>query len=36
MIYLHGWQPAAGQQQPLKPGGGKISLVKILGPAATS
>ncbi|MCP5404938.1 MAG: hypothetical protein H6922_01780 [Pseudomonadaceae bacterium] len=30
LIYLHGWQPHASQQQPLSPGQGKISLVKIL------
>jgi hypothetical protein len=30
LIYLHGWQPHKGQQKPLKPGEGKVSLVKIL------
>lgn len=30
LIHLHGWQPHAGQQKALKPGQGKISLVKIL------
>lgn len=32
LIYLHGWKPHASQQQPLKPGQGKVSLVKILNP----
>lgn len=32
VIYLHGWQPHENQPKPLKPGAGKISLVKILQP----
>ena len=32
LIHLHGWKPHGGQQQPLKPGQGKVSLVKILSP----
>ncbi len=30
LITLTGWKPAANQQQPLKPGSGKISLVEAL------
>lgn len=32
LIHLHGWQPHANQQKALKPGQGKVSLVKILSP----
>lgn len=35
VIYLHGWQPHATQPKALKPGQGKVSLVKILTPAST-
>lgn len=34
VIYLHGWQPHSSQPQALKPGEGKISLVKILSHSA--
>ncbi|MEO3389338.1 methyltransferase domain-containing protein [Mesorhizobium sp. CAU 1741] len=30
-IWLSGWAPHASQQQPLKPGSGKVSLAKVLG-----
>ncbi len=31
VVYLTGWAPAAGQQQPLRPGSAKASLAKALG-----
>ncbi len=31
ILYLSGWAPAPGQQQPLKPGQGKVSLRDFLG-----
>lgn len=30
-IWMSGWSPDASQQQPLKPGSGKVSLAKVLG-----
>ena len=31
-IWLSGWAPHASQQKPLRPGSGKVSLTKVLGP----
>lgn len=31
IVFLAGWAPDAGQQQPLSPGSGKVSLTKVLG-----
>jgi SAM-dependent methyltransferase len=31
VVYLHGWKPAAGQQQPLRPGSARSRLAEALG-----